>query len=983
MKSLRENAQSCRCLNDILFQNSEEAFRLGDGYISSYLVEGDQKLLESGIQAYEGLDTLEASNLHNDAHHARRLRRLGTSRWLQHNATGREDYLKQALQYIQEAMEVVSSSDPEKWHILRQLATIHSAQYEKTGNGKFVAVAIGYLEDAMKLMGNYPWARAQLLNDHGMCLFHQSRHTGNPKDLEPALTKLEEAVSLASPDNEKQAEFLSNLSNIYSWRYEFLGSVYDLDLAIDKSREAAAKIDAQHPHRARLDFNLGNCYELRHTRLRNGKDLQEAVTAKQDALEKTPPSAIYRGTVLNGLAKLLVHKYRATGDRKDLDEAEEHINEAMSLGPANHFNQSDLLWGCGEVEFCRWEAEGDVTRLSSAIDLYTQLKNGQVEGDPSRALVLADLGVKHFRRATKRQHSDDAEVLKDFEAFKQLTREAVDCASSPPLVRAFAAQNAIQGIRSSQPELLKWGNELASAGLKLLSFACNRDLSRADQQHAIELTSGLAANGCALSILNGNYGEALQRVEYGRGLIIGHIMDRKDDLADLKREHPRRAQEFEGLRRTAFQGIKNANKGMWKTILQERREASSKLENLEKEIRQLPGFEQFQRLPSVPDLQRYASEGPIVIVNITDISSDAIIMTKGLLDRIHLPKMDSNVPKILQHALARHRSRGSILGTLSTTRTVGWACSESDEIDFLSWLWHNCVHLILDHLELSPNAGAPRVWWIGSGAASSLPFHAAGDYGDRLHKANEPNLPRTCLDYITPSYAPTLKALQHARRRAKKLNMNKKPSILFVAMPETLNHADLPGVKQEQHAVEEAVKGIFNFKSLEGPTAQEVIEELTHSQVVHFACHGSSDLSDPSKSHILLQKHISGKPEKDELTVGSVLEANSESQSQSWIVYLSACSTAEVKAQYLGDESLHLTSAFQVAGFVHAVGSLWSADDETCAKIARSFYKELVASADVGSNKVIPGALRQALMLVRDENPYQPSLWAPFIHYGA
>jgi hypothetical protein len=51
---------------------------------------------------------------------------------------------------------------------------------------------------------------------------------------------------------------------------------------------------------------------------------------------------------------------------------------------------------------------------------------------------------------------------------------------------------------------------------------------------------------------------------------------------------------------------------------------------------------------------------------------------------------------------------------------------------------------------------------------------------------------------------------------------------------------------------------------------------------------------------------------------------------RAWIAYLPAFSIAEIKAQRLTDDALHLTSGSQVARFGHVIGSLWSADDKTC-----------------------------------------------------
>lgn len=46
---------------------------------------------------------------------------------------------------------------------------------------------------------------------------------------------------------------------------------------------------------------------------------------------------------------------------------------------------------------------------------------------------------------------------------------------------------------------------------------------------------------------------------------------------------------------------------------------------------------------------------------------------------------------------------------------------------------------------------------------------------------------------------------------------------------------------------------------------------------------------------------------------------------------LMACSTAEVRASRLAD-GLHPANAFQVAGFAHVMGPLWSADNDVCVR---------------------------------------------------
>ncbi len=107
-------------------------------------------------------------------------------------------------------------------------------------------------------------------------------------------------------------------------------------------------------------------------------------------------------------------------------------------------------------------------------------------------------------------------------------------------------------------------------------------------------------------------------------------------------------------------------------------------------------------------------------------------------------------------------------------------------------------------------------------------------------------------------------------------------------------------------------------------------------------------------------------------------------QQQLWVAFLSACSTVQVKANDFADEGLHLASAFQVAGFAHVIGALWSANDDTCTRIAGEFYTELIKQneKEVGQ-RVVAEALWQAVIRIRSEPNSDFSSWAPFVYIGA
>jgi CHAT domain-containing protein len=134
---------------------------------------------------------------------------------------------------------------------------------------------------------------------------------------------------------------------------------------------------------------------------------------------------------------------------------------------------------------------------------------------------------------------------------------------------------------------------------------------------------------------------------------------------------------------------------------------------------------------------------------------------------------------------------------------------------------------------------------------------------------------------------------------------------------------------------------------------------------------------------MLLQKEVDGTVEIDKLTLSAVSTAAAQGQ-LGWIAFLSACSTAEVKASQFADEGLHLASAFQITGFAHAIGALWPATDDVCTRLAEEFYTELAKGDNEKgiTDRTVAVALRHAVMQVRAKSNNSPFQWAPFIHFG-
>lgn len=98
-----------------------------------------------------------------------------------------------------------------------------------------------------------------------------------------------------------------------------------------------------------------------------------------------------------------------------------------------------------------------------------------------------------------------------------------DLTSAKLLIRLISARGAFCILVLME----NWdqASSLAQAALKLPLFVCGRYVSRRDQQYAIWQIFGLAADAYLLFLKVRHVYQALQQLEFGRGIIFGYLMD--------------------------------------------------------------------------------------------------------------------------------------------------------------------------------------------------------------------------------------------------------------------------------------------------------------------------------------------------------------------------------------------------------------------------------------------------------------------------
>jgi CHAT domain-containing protein len=192
-------------------------------------------------------------------------------------------------------------------------------------------------------------------------------------------------------------------------------------------------------------------------------------------------------------------------------------------------------------------------------------------------------------------------------------------------------------------------------------------------------------------------------------------------------------------------------------------------------------------------------------------------------------------------------------------------------------------------------------------------------------------------------------------------------------MPQTPGAPSLSGVEMETTAVGGMLPGAT---VLQGPNAthDSVVAAMPASRVAHFACHGISDWHDPGLSRLLLHDH-----KADPLTVRAISRLQLPGPD---LAYLSACSTTDTSPR-LADEALHITSAFQLAGYRNVIGTLWPVSDDAATQIAGDVYGILTRNgAQPPDTSAAARALHHATRRLRADYPNLPTAWAGHIHTG-
>lgn len=216
-------------------------------------------------------------------------------------------------------------------------------------------------------------------------------------------------------------------------------------------------------------------------------------------------------------------------------------------------------------------------------------------------------------------------------------------------------------------------------------------------------------------------------------------------------------------------------------------------------------------------------------------------------------------------------------------------------------------------MQTTPDRVRPRITWIATDAFAFLPVHAAGIY------TGAPSSQECCSDYAVSSYTPTISALRRAQLSPgdQTTITRENMSLLLVSDAEggrSHGLASIRGVEEEIECIKKiATPYIRNITCYQTGTVSidQVRRDITGNQVIHLACHGVQDPSDPLQSGFYL--------DNQRLTISELMGLNLKNP---FLAFLSACETAQGDLRQ-SHQAMHLASAMLFSGFRSVVATMW------------------------------------------------------------
>jgi tetratricopeptide (TPR) repeat protein len=872
------------------------------------------------------------------------------------------EMIDEVIKCLRDAVKAYPPDSYDAWHdVMFTLACTLVIRLMKTHSKKDCEEADALLEKILEPGGCPDSFRDEASHLSASLAFARSVFFQEPEYFEVAISRLRAQSSSPSLDEGHRLALTMGLATQNRLRFR----EFSLEESLEEAKSCISQLVKSSSSSLAEAAEISRLEEVRETY--SVTDIQQKIEHLENLLSITPPGTEPYIQCLRHLERWYKSKFCHINDVSDIGEAIKYSRLVLDATHAGDRERYNCLISLHDLLLLAFNKTRNISYLEESITISYDLLECKVPQKSHFTRIRRLVSSLLTRERLLGRIEDRYEAIR-------LISVAIDNEYGREFNRfELACQWAIIARRIRHPTTLAAYKTAMSLMERSLSFA-----PTVSTQHTRLVAMGedcqtMPLHYASYQIGLGQFEEAVETLEQGRALLWSEMRRLRTPVFQaieedsLTKKFAEINHELETLTIAVTpsgrpeDGVGQSKDGSdpfgrlvikQKTLMEERNALIS-------QIRSRQGLEAFLRAPSYTTLRSAASRGPIVIVNHSFYRSDIIIIFHNSLPcAIPTGRTFFARANELRDELVEARE---LEGGLDSKEYQDALCS------VLKGLYELVGEPVIKRLRLLSVPEQSRIWWCPTSVFCLLPLHAMGPI-----PSTEPGKPRYFSDLYITSYTPSLSALIESRKASPQTLV--KPSLLLVAQPDD----SLPGVTGEIKVIlERAIKARVAVTGLVSSRAMPstVLEGLRGSQLAHFACHGVLETGKPFEASFKLHGG-------ERLTLLEIVRSR---LSDAEFAFLSCCHAAEITADSVSDEALHLTAAMQYCGFRSVVGTMWAMADTDGRDLAKNFYKSLFSKRDssVPYYERSAEALRDATQKLRDKRGITLERWVNFVHYGA
>ncbi len=820
-----------------------------------------------------------------------------------HNWTGVSQQstseLTLATRLLDAGLRVAEPDSPEAARLLINRSNTLLNEFHVRGERTDLDDAVAAAQAALRVVGAPAknaarTVRCLALTNIATVLRTRHRVDGQTEDLDAAIGHARAAVR-DGREGPRRVYSRYVLADALLVQVDVTGSLSALDESIELLRTCLASTTLPvQLERTGFAGTLGSALRRRFIRSRSRADIDESIACLQDGfdIERSSPAR------LTNYGNALMDRFSAFGDVQDLAGAVDVQRAAVRRTPVGDWQQASRYNNAGNAVLAAAERLDDAALLDEAVADYRSSIELTKPGAPERASREYNLGRALLTRWDS--GAGDADQIRD--AFAA----AVEHGLVGSLEWAFSAAEQWGRWASGREAWVEAADAYARA-IDVVRRLFRMQLFNSHKEMWLRLSQGLPGEAAYAMVRAGRTEDAVLALESGRALLMSEALDL--DRADLDALAAGGRHDLVLAYRRAAQRVQDAI-GTTADALAVR-DARAVLEEVIDTIR-AAGHERFLADLDWSGVIAAVPNGSAISWICTSAHGGTSITVDdgGRVQAIRLPQCTSDTVRRMADLIRAARRGdprgGAFLGSLDA---VG------------RWSWNAVMGPLLAAVD------AAHLFLVPCGLIAELPLHAAWTTAPDGRR-------RYAIDERVLSYLPSARALSDAAAGV----VLDRALVVADPTPSALPSIELAGEQADWAGCAAATTTV-----LAGPDAdhEQVRDAAMTSDLVHFACHGTSRPADPRSSGLTLAHDV-------ELTLGDLaamrLSGSADNGGGARLVVLSACETDQPGTE-LPDEVISLPTGLLQAGAAGVVATQWRVYSVPITLLLSRFYVGVLLDA--------------------------------------